>query len=117
MSAVSLILILLAAASALDLLADAIAVPHPALLVLAGLALAVTPGLPRAELDPDVVFLVFVPPLLYAAAITTSLRDFRQNIGSITRLGVLLVVLTIVVVAVVAHAIIPRMPWPAAFVL
>jgi len=117
MSAVALILILLAAAAALDLLADAIAVPHPALLVLAGLALAVTPGLPRAELDPDVVFLVFVPPLLYAAAITTSLRDFRQNIGSITRLGVLLVVLTIVVVAAVAHAIIPRMPWPAAFVL
>src|SRR5437660_10913696 len=111
MSAVALILILLAAAATLDVLTEKIAVPHPTLLVLAGLALAVTPGLPRATLDPEVVFLVFVPPLLYAAAVETSWRDFIQNIRSIALLGVLLVITTIVVVAVVAHRFVAHLPW------
>ena len=68
MSAVSLILVLLGATAAVRVLAERFDIPHPALLVLGGLALAVTPGLPRATLDPDVVFLIFVPPLLYFAA-------------------------------------------------
>src|SRR5262249_40321206 len=84
---------------------------------LAGLALAVTPGLPRTELDPEVVFLAFVPPLLYAAAINTSWRDFVQNIRSIALLGVLLVIATVFVVAAVAHTLFRGMPWPAACVL
>lgn len=64
MSAVALILILRAAAAALDILADKLRVPHSVLLVLGGLALAVTPGLPRVTLDPEIVVLIFVPPLL-----------------------------------------------------
>ena len=117
MSAVALILILLAASAALDLVAQRIRVPHPTLLVLGGLALAFVPGLPRAELDPEIVFLVFVPPLLYAAAFRTSWRDFRGNLRSILLLGVGLVIATIATVAAVSHAIVPTFSWPAAFVL
>src|SRR5207248_4857451 len=117
MSAVALILILLAAAAALDLAAQRIAVPQPTLLVLGGLALAFVPGLPHPALDPDVLFLVFVPPLLYAAAFRTSWRDFRENLRSIALLGVGLVIATIVTVAAVAHAIVPNLSWAASFVL
>ena len=68
MSAVSLVLILLAATALVRFLSERLNVPHAVLLVLGGLALAVTPGLPRATLDPDLVFLIFLPPLLYSAA-------------------------------------------------
>jgi CPA1 family monovalent cation:H+ antiporter len=116
MSAVSLILLLLAASAALDILSGKLGVPHPVLLVLAGLVLAVTPGLPRATLDPDIVFLIFVPPLLYWAALTTSWRDFRRSLRSITLLAVGLVAATIVAVAGVSHAT-ADLTWPVAFVL
>ena len=109
MSTVALILILLAATAALAILANRISVPHPTLLVLAGLVLAVTPGLPRGELDPDVIFLVFVPPLLYGAAINTSWRDFAQNIRSITLLGVFLVITTVFVAANLAADVVYRL--------
>jgi CPA1 family monovalent cation:H+ antiporter len=79
--------------------------------------LAVTPGLPRLSVDPEVVFLVFVPPLLYWTAFTTSFRDFKRELGSIARLGVLLVLVTIGAVAGVAHALSPEFTWPAAFAL
>jgi CPA1 family monovalent cation:H+ antiporter len=116
-AAVSLILILLAAAAILNLLARRLAVPSPVLLVIGGLALAVAPGLPRAELDPDVVFLLFVPPLLYRAALLTSWRDFRTHLRSIVLLGVGLVMVTIAAIAAVAHAIVPGLPWSSAFLL
>jgi Na+/H+ antiporter len=117
MSALELILILFAAVGALAVLSDRLAVPHPALLVLGGALLAVTPGLPRPKLDPEVVFLIFVPPLLYWTALNTSWRDFRQNLRSITLLSVGLVIATMAAVAVVAHSLAPELTWPAAFVL
>lgn len=117
MAALELILILLAVVAALALLAEKLAVPPPALLVLGGGVLASIPGLPRSNLDPEVVFLIFVPPLLYWTAVNFSWRDFRQNLRSITLLSVGLVLATMAAVAAVAHALAPELTWPAAFVL
>jgi Na+/H+ antiporter len=117
MQGVELVVILLAVSAALRLVARRLRVPHPVLLVLAGLALVFVPGLPRFEFEPDALFLVFVPPLLYWAALTSSYRDFRANIWPIARYGTLVVLLTIVAVAVAAHALTPEFSWPAAFTL
>ncbi|MBO0683500.1 MAG: Na+/H+ antiporter, partial [Candidatus Dormibacteraeota bacterium] len=86
-------------------------------LVLGGLALGFIPEMPRVQLDPDVVFLVFLPPLLMAAGWSTSFRDFRANLRSISLLAFGLVLFTTVGVALVAHTIVPGLPWPTAFVI
>jgi CPA1 family monovalent cation:H+ antiporter len=117
MQALELILVLLAVTAALHLLAERLVVPTPVLLVLGGALLAVIPGLPRLVLSPEVVFLIFVPPLLYWTAFNTSWRDFRDNIRSISLLSVGLVLATMTAVAAVAHALAPELTWPAAFVL
>jgi Na+/H+ antiporter len=110
------ILILLAAVAALATLANRIKVPYPILLVLGGLVLGFVPKLPRVELEPDVVFLLFLPPLLYVSAIFTSWRDFRANLRAISLLAVGLVLMTTCVVAALAHWVV-GLPWAAAFVL
>jgi monovalent cation/hydrogen antiporter len=92
-------------------------IPYPILLVLGGLALGFVPGLPEIDLPPDLVLVGVLPPLLYGAAFFTSLRDLRANVRPVGLLAVGLVLLTIVVVAFVAHAIVPGLPWAAAFVL
>jgi monovalent cation/hydrogen antiporter len=110
------ILVLLAAVATLATLANRIKVPYPILLVLGGLVLGFVPGLPRVELDPDVVFLLFLPPLLYVSALFTSWRDFRANLRPISLLAVGLVLMTTCAVAAVAHWAI-ELPWAAAFAL
>lgn len=117
MTGFELILILLAASAALQVMAWRWHLPRPVLLVLGGAALALTPGIPTLQLNPDVVFLAFVPPLLYWTAFTTSLRDFTLAFGPIARLGIVLVLVTIGAVAVTAHALTPRFTWAAAFAL
>jgi Na+/H+ antiporter len=111
-----LILALLAGTGSLILLTLFTEVPYPILLVLGGLGLSFIP-LKNVELDPDLVFLIFLPLLLYSAAFFTSLRDLRANLRPIGLLAVGLVLATMLVVAVVAHAVIPGMSWAAAFVL
>src|SRR5262249_60652888 len=76
----------------------------PILLVIGGLCLGMLPGLPPVILSPDLVFLVFLPPILWAAAYFTSLRDFRDNLRPISLLAVGLVLVTTAGVAAVAHA-------------
>jgi len=115
--ALELILVLLAATAALHLLAVRLVIPPPVLLVLGGTILAAIPELPRPNLSPEVIFLVFIPPLLYWTAINTSWRDFRANLRSISLLAVGLVLVTMGAVAVVAHALVPQIGWGAAFVL
>src|SRR4051794_35948514 len=117
MQALELILLLLAVAAGLHLLAERLFVPTPALLVVGGLVLSMIPGLPRVEFSPDVVFLIFVPPLLYRAALTTPFREIRRNWRPIAQLGIVLVLVTMCAVAAVTHAILPEVGWPAAFVL
>lgn len=91
--------------------------PYPILLVLVGLAIGLLPEVPRVELEPDLVLVVFLPPLLFAAAWQTPIRDFRQNLRPIALLSVGLVLFTTVVVAVTAVLIVPGLPVAAAFAL
>jgi monovalent cation/hydrogen antiporter len=113
---IALVFALMAAVAALATLARRVGVPYPILLVIGGLALAFVPGLPPVELDPEIVFLVFLPPLLFGAAYFTSWRDFRRNLRPIGLLAVGLVLATTLGVALVAHFV-AGLPWPAAFVL
>src|SRR5206468_7155679 len=85
--------------------------------VLGGLALALIPGLPEPRLDPELVFLVFLPPLLYPAALFTPWRDFRANLRPILLLAVGLVLFTTVAVGFLVHYFIPELPLAAGFVL
>ncbi len=92
-------------------------VPYPVFLVLGGLAAGFVPGVPEVRLAPDLVLLIFLPPLLYSASVFTSLRDLRQNVRPIALLAVGLVLATCLAVAVIAHTVIDGMSWPVAFVL
>jgi CPA1 family monovalent cation:H+ antiporter len=114
---IEFLLLLLLAAAMLVRLADQIAVPYPIVLVVGGLAIGFIPGLPVFELDPDVVFLVFLPPLLHAAGWRSSPQELRAEIRPLALLSVGLVLATLVAVAVVAHAVVPGMSWEAAFLL
>src|SRR5690348_31298 len=80
---IELVIVLLAGACGFEIIARRLSVPPPSILVLAGLALALVPGLPRLDSDPEVLFLVFVPPLLYWTAIGTSIRRLRDLFGPI----------------------------------
>jgi Na+/H+ antiporter len=115
--AIETVLLLFLAATALAIAARRIGIPYPILLVLGGLALGFVPGLPRIELEPDIVFLLFLPPILFGAGYFTSIRDFKANLRAISLLSVGLVLTTIVVVAIVAYSLIPGLGWPAAFAL
>jgi len=116
-SLVETVMGLLAAVAALALLARKVPVPYPILLVLGGLGLALIPGLPQTRLDPELVFLVFLPPLLYPAALFTPWRDFRANLRPILLLAVGLVLFTTVAVGFLVHYFIPELPLAAGFVL
>jgi Na+/H+ antiporter len=111
-----LILVLLVVVPALSVLANRLDVPYVILLVLAGLGLGLLPGLPDPALDPDLVLVIFLPPLLYQAAFFADLRDLRSNLRPLTLMSVGLVLLTAVVVAAVAHTLLD-LPWAAAFAL
>ena len=114
---IEVVLVLLAAATFLAIAARRVGIPYPILLVLGGLLLALVPNRPSLELEPDVVFLLFLPPILFGAGYFTSIRDLKANIRPIGLLAVGLVLATTVAVAVVAHALIPGLPWAAAFAL
>ncbi len=110
------LLTVLAAVTALLIVAQWARVPYPILLVIGGIGLAVTPGIPEVELDPELVLLIILPPLLYAAAFFTPLRELRRNLRQISLLAVGLVLATAVAVAIVAHAALD-FGWAEAFVL
>jgi len=117
MDYISLVILLLAVVTALAQITDRIRVPYVVMLVLAGIMIGLIPGLPIVTLDPDLVFLVFLPPVLYAAAWSTSWPDFKQSIRPISLLAVGCVLFTTVLVACAAHYLIPGFGWPEAFVL
>src|SRR6202021_2531491 len=98
-------------------LARRLKVPYPILLVVAGLLLSFLPGMPRIGLDPNLVFLVFLPPLLYSAAWTLSWREFQRNFVSIAMLAGGLVLFTVVGLAVAAGALVPGFDWKSAVLL
>ncbi len=117
MPAVATVLVLLCLITLLSVLTRRWTIPYPTIMVLTGLAVALIPGLPEVRLTPEVVFLVFLPPLLYAAAWQTHWNEFRKNIRPISMLALGLVLVTTIVVAIVAKLLIPDLPWAAAFAL
>lgn len=108
---------LFVAVAAVSTLARWLSIPYPILLVIGGLLLGAIPALPELELDPDLVLLIFLPPLLYYAAFFSSLRDLRADARGISLTSVGLVLVTTCAVAVVSHAVIDGMPWAMAFAL
>ena len=98
-------------------LARQLKIAYPILLVIAGLALSLLPGMPRIGLDPNLVFLVFLPPLLYSAAWTLSWREFQRNFVSIAMLAVGLVLFTVVGLAFAAGSLLPGFDWRSAVLL
>jgi CPA1 family monovalent cation:H+ antiporter len=116
MSDIELLIGLVAATAALVSIARALDVPFPIVLLAGGLAIGLIPGVPKIELDPELVLLVFIPPLVHSSAYVASPRHLRAFARPITQMAILLVVLTMVAVAVVAHFLID-MSWGAAFVL
>jgi monovalent cation/hydrogen antiporter len=107
---------MLLAVASLALLARKLHIPYPILFVIGGLLLGLIPGLPKVRLNPDLVFVFFLPPLLFPAALFTSWRDFRANLRPISLLAIGLVLFTTVAVALLAHHFM-GLPLAAGFVL
>jgi Na+/H+ antiporter len=107
---------LLALVAALSAVAARARIPYPVVLVLGGLGLAAIPGLPVPALDPETIFLGFLPPLVYSAAFLSSTYELRDNAKPIGAMAVGLVVVTMGGVAVIVHAVV-GLDWPVAFVL
>jgi len=107
---------LLVAIAGLAVLARVVGVPYPVTLVAGGAVIGFLPGVPVVELDPDLVLLIFLPPLLYGAAFFTSVRDLRRQARAIALLAIPLVIVTMGAVALVAHEVV-GLDWGPAFVL
>jgi monovalent cation/hydrogen antiporter len=113
----TIVIFILAIMIGLSALANRVRIPYPILLISAGIAIGFIPSLPDLMIDPDVIFLIFLPPLLYDAAFNISFREFRTNFNTISTLAVPLVFITATGIAAVAHYAIPGMSWPVSFVL
>src|SRR5919198_801 len=111
MPSLEVVLGLMVAVTALALLARRAHIPYPILLVLGGLAPGGIPGLPAVKLAPDLVFLVFLPPLITSAGWYTSVRDLKAYRRPIGLLAVGLVVFTTFGVGAAAHFLIPGLGW------
>jgi monovalent cation/hydrogen antiporter len=114
---IEIILLLLAVVTILAEVANKIKVPHPILLVLVGIVIGLVPWLPDFALEPEIIFLLFLPPVLYAAAWSTSWPDFKANRRPIGLLAIGCVIFTTCAVAWITHTFIPGFGWPEAFVL
>ena len=112
-----LVLGLLIAVAALVTIARRLEIAYPIFLVIGGLILGLVPGVPRIQIDPEMIFLIVLPPLLYIAAFYTPIQNLRANLGTISSLAVGLVLVSAGAVAVAAHALVPGITWAAAFAL
>ena len=117
MAPIETLLLVLVAIVVLATIARRFGVPDPILLVLGGISIGLIPDLPPVELEPDFIFLVFLPPILYSAGYFSSIRDLRANLRPILLLAVGLVLFTMLVVATVVSALVPGMSWPVALAL
>jgi len=113
----AVIISLLVAVAVLGATATRLGVPYPILLVLGGLALGFVPGAPDVQLEPELVLVVFLPPLLYSGAFFANLRELRADMRAIILLSTVLVAVTAVIVAVTAHALVDGLPWAVCFAL
>ena len=108
---------LLVSVAVLSAMARQMSLPYPIVLVVGGALFGFIPGLPEVKLDPEIVLVVFLPPLLYSAAFFANLNDIRANLRAVSLTTVGLVMATMCAVALVAHQLVPGLPWEAAFVL
>ncbi|HET7182386.1 MAG TPA: Na+/H+ antiporter, partial [Candidatus Limnocylindrales bacterium] len=116
MDVLSAVLAITVAIALLFEVARRVGVPWPSVFVLGGLALGFVPGLPRIELEPDLVLLAFLPPLLFSAAVETPVRDLKTDVWPIARLSIGLVLFTLAAVALATHYL-AGLSWPAALAL
>src|SRR5277367_755352 len=112
-----ILLLLLLFVAAFAMLARKLQTPYPIVLVIAGLLLGFVPGIPRITLEPDLIFLVVLPPLIYGAAWVTSWRDFSYNLVSISMLAFGLVGFTVLGVALAGPWLFSGFDWRVGFVL
>jgi monovalent cation/hydrogen antiporter len=113
---IQLLILLLIVIAAVAVAADRLRIPAVILLVLTGVVLALIPGLPVVRLDPDVVLLLILPPVIYSSAVAMSWSEFRFNLRPISLLAIGCVVFTTVAVAAASHWLL-RLPWPVGFLL
>ena len=116
-AAFKLILLSLIAMIVLQLLAKRLRLPPAAALLIGGMGMAFVPGLPHVELDPELVLIVFLPPLLMYGAYFSVWDDFKRNINGILLLAIGAVGFTTLVVGVAVHMVVPMLPWGACFAL
>jgi CPA1 family monovalent cation:H+ antiporter len=117
MAVFELVIVLLFVGAVLAAAARRVNAPYPALLALAGAALALLPNAPSVTLDPELALALFVAPVLLDAAFDSSPRDLKENWRAVTSLALAAVGLTVAAVALVARWLVPDMPWPAAIAL
>ncbi len=113
----SIVIFIMAVMIGLSSIAHKVKLPYPILLIVAGIAIGFIPSIPEIEINPKVIFLLFLPPLLYDAAFNISFKEFRTHMNTISTLAISLVFLTASGIAVFAYYAIPGMTWPLAFVL
>ncbi len=113
----TLVIFIIAILLILSVFSANIRLPYPILLLFVGVILGMLPFIPALALDPEIVFLIFLPPLLYDAASKTSWLDFKKEIRPISTLAITLVFFTTIAVALAAHYFVPGFSWPLAFVL
>lgn len=116
MGDVEFLIAVLFAAAVLVRLADLVSIPYPIVLVIGGVTIGFVPGLPDVELEPEAVFLLFLPPLLHSAGLGASPQELRTAAAQLVSLTFALVLVTMCAVAVVAHEAV-GLSWPAAFIL
>jgi CPA1 family monovalent cation:H+ antiporter len=117
MESFQIVIFMMAILIGLSAIADKIKLPYPILLVGVGLVIGFVPALPDLAMNPEIVFLIFLPPLLYDAAFKTSWHEFKTAIRPISTLAITLVFFTTITVAAVTHWLVPGFSWPLAFVL
>ncbi|TAH33791.1 MAG: Na+/H+ antiporter [Alphaproteobacteria bacterium] len=112
-----IVLTLLFIMALISLFSKLVSIPSPIMMTLAGLGLSMIPAMPEIKLNPDQVFLLFLPPLLYTSGASTSWRDFRLHMRAIVTLATGLVIATSIAIAATAMYTIPGMTWPLALLL
>src|ERR1700754_456594 len=113
----SIVIFIMAIMIGLSAIADKIKLPYPIILIVAGTGMGFFFTFPKIEINPGLVFPLFLPPLLYDAAFNISYQTFKTNINTIGTLAISLVFITASGIAVAAHYMIPGMSWPLSFVL
>jgi Na+/H+ antiporter len=113
----SIIIFILAIVIGLSAFADKAKLPYPILLVIVGIAIGFIPTMTEIEINPEIIFLIFLPPLLYDASFNISHKHFKTNLSTISTLAIPLVFLTTFWIAVVSHYMIPGMSWSLSFTL